>query len=181
MLGWRLVTKASGTFKVYQEAACSVIHSLLTKVAPLIGFWVWCQVAGAVWVQSLWCLRAGVEAVPSILQLWLLIFFFKLAFPRSFGCDELDQWYLNVLIITCVRHTLLKPKGHCCPGPALTPMLGAARSEKQPHLQAVIASYSSTLFQVDINEKLVYRELMIAYPLHNYSDLKCFQNAKLAD
>lgn len=38
MPGMRLVTKASGTFSLYQKAACSVIYSLLTKVALLMGF-----------------------------------------------------------------------------------------------------------------------------------------------
>lgn len=35
--GTRLVTKAGGLFSVYQEAACSAVHSLLTKVAMIMG------------------------------------------------------------------------------------------------------------------------------------------------
>lgn len=34
----RLVAKASGTFKVYQEVTSLVIHPLVTKVAPVMGF-----------------------------------------------------------------------------------------------------------------------------------------------
>lgn len=37
MPGTRLVTKAGGLSSVYQEAACSAVHSLLTKVAMLMG------------------------------------------------------------------------------------------------------------------------------------------------
>lgn len=37
MLGTRLVTKASGISSVYQKAASSAVHSLLTNVAILMG------------------------------------------------------------------------------------------------------------------------------------------------
>lgn len=67
-------------------------------------------------------------------------------------------------------------------------MPGAAGAKRSPSFEwkmflflAIATSYSSTLFQVDINEKLVYWELMTVDPLHNYNDLKCFQNAKWAD
>ena len=82
---------------------------------------------------------------------------------------------------------VLKLQGYCCPGSALhqfweqPAVKRSPFSRKNVHFQPVIASYSSTLLQVDINEKFIYWELMIAYPLHNYNDLKCFQNAKLAD
>lgn len=36
MLGTRLVTKASGISSVYQKAASSAVHSLLTNVAMLM-------------------------------------------------------------------------------------------------------------------------------------------------
>ena len=47
----RLVAKATGVFKVDQEATRSAIHSLLTKAVPLMGFGARCPVVGTVWVQ----------------------------------------------------------------------------------------------------------------------------------
>lgn len=47
----RLVAKATGVFKVDQEATRSAVHSLLTKVVLLMGFGAWCPVVGTVWVQ----------------------------------------------------------------------------------------------------------------------------------
>lgn len=90
MLGHETWNNDQWYIKVYQEATCSVIDSLLTKVVPLTGFWVWCQVAGSFWEWSFWCLRAK-HASPT------LHLFFKLGFPQIFLL-----WWAGSVIFNCL-------------------------------------------------------------------------------